>query len=64
MKRFLGLALAVSLVLFPLFTYTYLKGCRDGVVHYQRSNKFFLTLLSMYNFGVADGCRDKSRCHG
>jgi hypothetical protein len=55
MRRFIGGGLAVSLVLFPLFGYTYVKGGIDGVLRYQRSRRFALTLYSMYMFGVRDG---------
>jgi len=60
MRRFIVLALVTSLVLFPLLTYTYAKGCVDGVTRYQRSRRFALTLHSMYMFGVRegyDGCK-------
>jgi hypothetical protein len=61
MRRLIGGGLAVSLVLFPLFCYTYVKGGIDGVARYQRSRHFALTLYSMYMFGMRDGC---DRCGG
>lgn len=64
MKRFIGLVVAVSVVLFPLFAYTYVRGCVDGVARYQRSNRFALTLYSMYRYGVMDGCRGGNICEG
>jgi hypothetical protein len=55
MRRFIVLALANVVILFPLFTYTYLKGGIDGVARYQHSRQFALTLYSMYMFGVREG---------
>lgn len=55
MRRFISLSLGVSLILFPLFGYTYLRGCIDGVARYQRSKRFALTLYSIYRFGFIDG---------
>jgi hypothetical protein len=55
MKRLISLALAVSIILFPLFAYTYVRGCKDGVMRYQKSDRFTLTLYSMYKFGLAEG---------
>ncbi len=64
MRRFIGLGVAVSVILFPLFSYIYVRGCVDGVVRYQRSRRFALTLYSMYRYGVLDGCRGGSICKG
>lgn len=55
MKRFLGLVVGVSFILFPLLGYTYVIGCRDGIVRYQKSKRFALTLMSMYRYGLMDG---------
>lgn len=64
MRRFIVASLLVSLVLFPLFGYTYLKGCQDGIARYKQSKNFMLTLYSMYLFGVGDGCKGGSICEG
>jgi hypothetical protein len=55
MRRFISASFLTALVLFPLFGYTYMRGCSDGVTRYQRSRRFALTLYSMYMFGVQDG---------
>ena len=55
MKRFILLSIGISLVIFPLMGYTYLRGCMDGVARYQQSKRFALTLYSMYMFGFKDG---------
>lgn len=60
MKRFIGLVVAISAILFPLLIYTYMRGCVDGVVRYQHSRRFALALDSMYRLGFLDGCRDRS----
>lgn len=64
MLRFIGLALAISLVIFPLMCYTYVRGCKDGVVYYQHSHRFELALQAMYRFGFMDGvdsCKNHTR---
>lgn len=61
MKRFIVAGLSVSLLMFPLLGYTYVKGGIDGVTRYQRSRRFALTLYSMYMFGVKEGC---DKCKG
>jgi len=55
MKRYISAGLLTALILFPLFSYTYVKGCQDGIARYKRSKNFMLTLYSMYRFGVQDG---------
>jgi len=55
MKHYISAGLLTALILFPLFDYTYVKGCQDGVARYKRSKNFMLTLYSMYMFGVRDG---------
>jgi hypothetical protein len=55
MKSYIYVVLLLSLVLFPLFGYTYRKGCQDGVIRYQHSKQFMLTLYRMYMFGMRDG---------
>jgi hypothetical protein len=55
MKRYIFPSLLTALILFPLFGYTYVRGCQDGVVRYKRSKNFMLTLYSMYMMGFRDG---------
>ena len=66
MRRFVMAGLLASFVLFPLFAYTYMRGWKDGVAHYRRSDEFAMTLESMYRFGLIDGCTDDEICdaHG
>lgn len=62
MRRFISASFLTALVLFPLFGYTYLRGCTDGVARYQKSRRFALTLYSMYRFGLVDGKTDRINC--
>lgn len=64
MIRFIKASLLVLLVLFPLFGYTFLKGAEWGVDRYRHSRQFFLTLYSMYMYGLSDGCTDPKTCKG
>jgi len=58
MRRFIMLAILVSLILFPLGTYVYLRGCIDGVARYKKSTNFLYTLNSAYMYGVRDGSKN------
>jgi hypothetical protein len=62
MRRFIVAGFFVSLILFPLFVATYLRGMADGVERYRHSKQFMLTLYSMYMFGLKDGCTDDAMC--
>lgn len=62
MKRFIVAGLLLSLVLFPIFGYVYARGMTDGVDRYRDSRQFKMTLLSMYMFGVQDGCTMPTVC--
>lgn len=55
MKRYIVAGLYLSIILFPLFCYTYVKGMADGVARYKTSKNFYMTLYSMYRYGVIDG---------
>lgn len=58
MRRLFALSLGISLVLFPIMCYTYVRGCQDGIARYKKSKQFELTLYSMYKFGFIDGYRE------
>jgi len=62
MRRFVAASFLSTLVLFPLFGYVYVRGEIDGIARYRDSRQFALTLLSMYQYGVWDACKDRHLC--
>ncbi len=60
MYHFIKIWFMASVILWPLFAYTYHRGQIDGVARYKHSKQFYITLGSMYHYGTKDGCENIS----
>lgn len=62
MRRLLSAILIGIFVIAPSYIYVYIRGGKDMITHYKHSKQFYMTLESMYRFGVMDGCTDDTVC--